>query len=124
MVTPKTFGEFTISKHLSFTNIGFSIYGVFVKLTWSSLHLVGFSWNLFSLDHSETWSIVSCKVLLSDLGIISEMLVSSADFHILKNGESEIFRSFVIAKKNQGPIFVPCGIPAGTSKKLEIAVGT
>ena len=72
MVTPKTFAEFTTSKHLSFTNIGSSIRGVFVTFIWSSLHLVGFSWNLFSLDHSATWSIVSCKVLLSDLGIISD----------------------------------------------------
>ena len=39
--------------------------------------------------------------------------MSSANFH--KSEELPgIAKSLIIAKKSQGPILVPCGIPAGT----------
>jgi hypothetical protein len=32
-------------------------------------------------------------------------------------------KSLIIAKNSQGPISVPCGIPAGTISKFEIIYG-
>ena len=51
--------------------------------------------------------------------VTSEIVLSSANFHIFLDGDSAMLRSFIMAKKSQGPILVPCGTPAGTCRKSE-----
>ena len=114
---PRIFADFTISKHWSFIltcRFMTLVWDCFMKFILSSLHdFFVFNWNLFSLDQSATWSIVSCKVLSLFLGMTSKIVVSSANFHILLDGDSAMLRLFIMAGKRQGLILVPCGTPAG-----------
>ena len=58
------------------------------------------------------------ELLTSDFEITSDTVLSSANFHNYEDAP-DTDKSLIIAKNNQGPIFVPCGIPAGVVLKFE-----
>ena len=80
--------------------------------SYSSFVLLQFSCNKFSLDHVFTWSTACCTWLGWPFGIVSDTVVSSTSFHILKISETD--KSLIMRRKNQGPSLVPWGTQAGT----------
>ena len=98
--------------------------GVLIKWLRSNVHPQLFAFTrvqliFLSLDHLFTSSILSGRELTTSFGITSETEVSFANFHRLLVGNFVKHRSFIIARNSQGPICVPCGIPAGSSRKFE-----
>ena len=73
-----------------------------------------FSLNLLVFDHHRTWSTLACKLLTPNFGTISEIAVSSANFHMVGTEVPVVVKSFIMTKMRHGPMRVPCRITAGT----------
>ena len=85
------------------------------KLMVSSLVFSRLSWNKFSADQLETWSIASCTLLCCPFGSFYDKVVTSTYFHIPKSALRVTSSLIISKKKGQGPSLVPWGKPTGTA---------
>ena len=82
IVTPNTLTLFTRSSSLESTVIASNWCCVLLKSISISLHLSGFSWSLFVIDHCSTAVTATCIALCPPLWTTSVSVVSSTYFHI------------------------------------------
>ena len=84
----------------------------------SSLHLEVLNCSLFSVNQVWTPYTALCMVVALSLQSISDIEVSSMYFQLLIS-TFETLRLFIIKINNQGPNFVPWGIPEGAPAHSE-----
>ena len=86
----------------------------------SSFVLLQFFSNSFVFDQSCIRSTRSWALLFWPLGIVSDTVVSSTYFHMLKMLGTD--KSLIMGRKSQGPNMVPWGTPDGTVTLLRQSV--